>query len=326
MTFVFCGTVNAETAPPPEKPLSHYLAMATANTYNRIKTVGAYTEWVSKRVPPDQMKDFKAFLKQQGLKPSTKFPKMTAENDKACFDKDHCLTYTDDTVTINGATFKVEDKPFAKVVSDVCEKIGCTQKTANFSIIPQANAKLDQTTWTLLGLSAGGALGYFAAPSLGIKRSTGLLAGAIVGGLGAYLLSDEERAACGGGCTTTCSGQHCYMQPQPRPNPYPYFGQQQPPYHLPRQVHYRAYASYQPPCNNNTLPTYRETELQAEMRRRQSAPIYCNNVTAPCTQAPPYTPGACQYQTAQNHQQPPPADVRLIQSEPKKQSPEPKNK
>ncbi len=323
LATVFTCTTHA--APIEEKPLSNYLATATANTFNRLKTVGNYTKWIANRVPPDQMKDFKAYLKEKGLKPTTKFPKMTAKNETACFQgTEYCMVFSDDSVSINGASFTVERKPFRQVVEGVCSKIGCDKKTAMLTLIPEAHAALDQSGWTLLGIGAGALIGNLAAESLGTTKTKGTIAGALLGGIGAYVLSDENKHACGRKCDVQWSPGQCQYQitPQPQPVPTNYYGQQQPPYYMPPQVYHQTYGQPYPPCDRQ--PSYYRpgaTDLQIALNTPQY-PTYCNSqcsgTTLPGYVPPDYTtiPG---YQQGSGYTQPgTPADVRNVQSEEKK--------
>lgn len=302
-------------AVPQEVPFPHELATATANQFNRLKTVGNYTTWIAKRVPKDQMSGFKAFLNSKGLKPSTAFPKMTAQNEKACFDKDHCLVYSSDSVSYNGVAFKIEKKPFAKVMSDICAKIGCETKTAGLTLIPEAHAfgGMSKTMTTMLGLGLGAAVGYFAADSLGIEKSTGLLGGAMLGGLGGYLLGSDDKAKCNGNCNVSCQDNNYYYQ-QPVPaQPLGGYNQGVPQYQVSHQSYYHQYGQYPPPCSyDQNYPSNGPTDLQVALRNPPQQQ-YCPNTG--CQQPPPYQPGQYNYQQQPGN----PADVRTISSEKKKE-------
>lgn len=308
MTLVFMSsTVFAAE----QMPFPHMQAMATANQMNRLKTVGNYTTWIANRVPKDQMSAFKAFLKAKGLNASTPFPKMTADKEKACFDKTHCLSYAGESVSINGVNFKVEKKTFGKVVTDLCAKIGCETKTAQLTLIPEAHA-MSQTMTTLLGLVGGGALGYFAADALGIKKSTGLLGGSIVGGLAGYFLGSEDKAVCNGNCSTSCNNdQYSFTPSQPSG---PYYGQQSPPYTINNQSYYHQYGQYPPPCQYQGGPTPGATDLQIALNSPPQQ-NYCQQ--SGCQQLPPYQPGNYQYSPGNNYNNGQPADVRTVSSEKK---------
>lgn len=312
LALVFTSTVHATQFE--EKPLSHYIASATANTFNRIKTVGNYTKWIANRVPPDQMKDFKAYLKENGVKPSAKFPKMTAKNNSVCFaGTEDCFVFSDDSVTFGDAVFKVEQKPFRQVVEGACEKIGCSAKTAAYTLFPEAHAKLSRTEKVLLGVGLGAIIGGgLLAEPLGMTKSEGALTGAVFGGLGTYVLTEEQKYACAGSCQVAWQPDQCryQMTPPRRPTPVDIYGQQQPPYQIPQQVYHQTYGQQHPPCDMNPT-TYRPgpTDLQLALNTPQR-PIYCNNQ---CTTLPPYQPPV-----AYNHNPGNPADVRLIQSEDKK--------
>lgn len=291
LAIVLASTV-AHAAPPVEKPLSHYLASATTNVFNRMKTMGNYTKWIANRVPPDQMKDFKAYLKENGIAASAKFPTMKAKQNSVCFTgtKD-CLIFSDDSVTFGEATFKVEQKPFRKVVEDACEKIGCSTKTASYSLIPKAHAasRGGKIFW---GMVVGAAVGSLAADSLGVSKGKAAGVGAVMGGLGTFILTEEQKHGCGGNCQVAWQPEQCRYQitpPSPvppmygqQPAPVEMFGQQQPPYYMPPQVYHQTYGQQHPPCNSNPNPT----DLQLALNTPQ-APVYCNNT---CGQLPPYQP------------------------------------
>lgn len=310
MTLVFMS--STVLAAQEEMPFSHMQATATANQINRLKTVGNYTKWISNRVPKDQMSAFTAFLKAKGLKASTEFPKMTAEGNKACFDKTHCITYAGDSATVNGVTFKVEKKPYGKLMADICGKIGCDSKSARISLIPEAHAFLNmgKTGSSLLGLVLGGAVGYFAGERMG-NPALGMVAGAGLGGLAGYFLGSEDKAVCNGNCQVTCQDNNYYVNPA-QPLQTNYYNQQQPPYQMNHQSYYHQYGQYPPPCNYNGPG--RATDLQIALNQPQQ-PSYCP--PAGCQALPPYQPG--QYYNNpggdQNYQQP--ADVRTVSSEKK---------
>lgn len=311
-SLVFCSTVYANA--PEEKPLPHYMATATANTFNRLKTFGNYTKWIANRVPKDQMKDFNAFLKEKGIKPTTKIPKFTAENEKACIDKVHCFVFTADTMSLNGNAFKVQEKPFRQVVEDICNKIGCDTKAAKMSFIQEAHA-LGQFEWTLLGALGGGLVGNLAAEPLGVDRTKSTVVGALLGGVAAYALSDENKAVCAGNCQVTCNqNNQYYIQPrQPVAQPYNYYGQPQPPYYVPPQVYHQTYSQQPPPCYSQDRQQYYRrgpTDLEIALNTPHR-PTYCNTT---CGQPVPYQPVQQQayYQDPRYNA---PADVRNVQSE-----------
>lgn len=313
MTLVFM-TSTVSMAAPEGMPFSHMQAVATANQINRLKTVGNYTKWIANRVPKDQMSAYTAFLKSKGLKPSTTFPKMTADGPKACFDKAHCITYAGDSASVNGVNFKVEKKPYGKLMNDICAKIGCASaKSAQLSLIPEAHAflNMNKTTTSLLGIALGGAIGYFAGDRMG-NPALGMVAGAGLGGLAGYFLGSEDKAVCNGNCQVSCNNDQYYMTPTPQPSQ-PYYGQQNPPYHMNQQAMYHQYGQNPPPCQYQGQPTNGQTDLQMALNQppQQS---YCPNTG--CNQYQPYTPGQ-PYNPGGDQFQGQPADVRTVSSEKK---------
>lgn len=290
ITVVFCCTAFAVTAEKkpnensPQKPLSHYLAMATANTVNRLKTVEAFTKWMSYKLSDQELKDLKKFLQANGLKPSMKFPKMTAENNKVCFEKNDCMVYSDDSVSKDGVVFRVENKPFGKLLGDICSKISCGGKVANMSLIPEAHAGFGGLWGPLIGATAGYLI---AGPGY---KAIGAVAGAAIGWVGSQFLREENRYACGGNCNVSCKNDNYYIEP--RGNYNGYLDQQRPPYEIRRDVHYRSYSQYQTPCSyegeHNGV-----TDLQYALN---NPPVqqFCGNQCAVSQQYDPnyrYSPG-----------------------------------
>lgn len=257
--------------------------MATASTINRLNTVEAYMKWVSYRVPAAQMKELHAFLKTKGISPSSTFPKMTAENNKVCYEKNNCMIFTNASVTLNGVEFKAIDKykPFPQVISDICTKIGCNETVANLSLIPRAHAGSKGTS-VLMGLIGGALIGGLAAPHMGGTKKRGAIAGGVLGAIGAYILESQNKQPCTSGCKTSCDNNQYYITPyQPAQ---PFYDQQAPPYSLPPDVHYQAYNQYPPPCSGNTGGG--QTDLDYALNNPPQT-VYCNNA---CTAPAPFDP------------------------------------
>lgn len=312
MSLFFCNTLFANV--PEEKPLSHYLAIATANTINRLKTVDGYTQWIALKLPPNHVKDVQSYFKKHGLKPSDKIPRAMSDGNKVCLDKTDCFTYSDTTVSYNGVAFRVEDKPFPKVLSDVCAKIGCSSATAQMDFIPKAHAR-NRSPW--IGALLGAAVGWFAADQLGGSSTRGAIAGALIGGLATHYAGSENRHACSGNCSVACSGGQYGIQPYQPVTPPGYLNQPNTPYYVPPAFYNTAYGQSPQPCSAGSAGA---TDLQIALNTPPQ-PTYCTSqCVAPQPYSPIVNPGAPgpQYQPAVVSEKAKKESGRKAASEPKK--------
>lgn len=160
------------------------VARATASFVNRMSNVEEFLNVMSKSVSPEQMDRLKKQLSHNNVKLTDKFPKMKFERNKVYFDKNNYMIYVDEnTVNVNGVEFKKGVKNIDVVYKEVMAKIG-KKSASHFSIIPEAYALGD--LGGLLGLVAGGGLGYFLGPAIGLSAGWGAVLGA-----GAFFLGNE---------------------------------------------------------------------------------------------------------------------------------------
>jgi hypothetical protein len=175
-------------------PLPDMIAIAMANTLNRLGNVENFTKWISLRVPEDEMSKLKANFPKMGLTPKVAFPTITAKGNKVYFDKDTYFTISKKMITMNGKSFKTSDQTYDVLVHDIYTAL-VKGKTASYSIfLPEAHALSQQATYGLVGMALGGALGYFVGPKLGVDNATGAIAGASVLGLGGLFLGSEDSS------------------------------------------------------------------------------------------------------------------------------------
>jgi hypothetical protein len=201
---------------PAEKPIAEYMAIATANTVNRLATVDGFLKWIKFRVSDAELANVEKHLLTLGLKKTDKFPKLKAEGAKVYFGKSDFMVYSKDSIRINGKVFRQSEKSFDLVVQDIVA--GLTKiETAWYSdlLFPQAQAAFSKgAKYGLIGLVAGAALGAFLSPN---DRTQGAVLGGALGGLTGVLagnyLGQETYDYFGDNGQVTCNGSNYQLQP-----------------------------------------------------------------------------------------------------------------
>lgn len=197
-----------------EKPVEEYLAIATANTINRLGTVENYLKWISTRASDSEVARLEKYLAKMGVRKNQKFPRLKAIGAKVYFSSSEYMTYAPGEIVIEGKRFQQQTKSLDEVVQNIVEKLQ-KPRTAWYSlIVPEAHAMSSALSSALIGLVAGGALGYFAGPSLGTTKTEGALTGALFGsiaGLGVNYLGTESNYYLGNNGQVVCNGNSYYI-------------------------------------------------------------------------------------------------------------------
>lgn len=158
-----------------EKPMTQYLAVATADTVNRMHTVGGFLKWISFRVPKAEIAKTEAYLKSIGVGPEQKIPTLKVEGSKVYFSKNDFMAYGKKSVLINGKQFFQQKAAFDQVVKGIFTDLTQKKDVAWYDfILPEANASISTGAAIGIGvgaLLAGGALGYFAGKSFNDNSS-----------------------------------------------------------------------------------------------------------------------------------------------------------
>lgn len=198
-----------------EKPTEEYLAIATANTVNRLGTVGNYLKWLSLRSPKAEVDRLEKYLLAVGVSKTQKFPRLKAIGSKVYFSRSEFMTYSTKDITVDGRKFVQQQAPIDEVVQSIVDKLQRPRAAWYSLMMPQAHAMSSSVSSALIGLVAGGALGYFAGPSMGMSNTQGALAGALLGGvagLGVNYLGSESSYYMGNNGSVVCNGNNYYIQ------------------------------------------------------------------------------------------------------------------
>ncbi len=193
-------------APKKTPPMTHYMAIATANSVNRWGTVEEYRKALGRYISASEMAKLNSEFTKYGVKPTDRFPKMMSKENKAYFDKENYILYDKKSMTVNGKKLSLKKATPADLFVNICNQIGCLKTTASFSLFPKANAKFNTKAGFLAGLALFAGASFMTLDRPPEERRKISLRALAVGIIGGGFFADELIGSCGGKCETQCDG------------------------------------------------------------------------------------------------------------------------